>query len=234
MALNISELEGADDVGCVTPLDCCLYPVRETSRMRDVLEFFWGMVGSRPIEWIAVACGILNVSLIIRRSIWNYPFGFAVVTLYFFIFWEYRLYSDALLQVYFFFIQFYGLYVWLNGRARDGRIIVAPLGTGIFALYLGGTAIVWLIVASQMAAYTDAAAPYWDAAVAALSITAQFLLSRRYLQSWYLWIAVDVLAIGLFYTRGLEPTAALYVVFLGLAITGFFQWRRAAMQPLTT
>lgn len=199
-----------------------------------MLEFFWGMVGSRPIEWIAVVCGILNVSLIIRRSIWNYPFGFAVVTLYFFIFWEYRLYSDALLQVYFFFIQFYGLYVWLNGRARDGRIIVAPLGTGMFALYLGATAIVWLIVASLMAAYTDAAAPYWDAAVAALSITAQFLLSRRYLQSWYLWIAVDVLAIGLFYTRGLEPTAALYVVFLGLAITGLFQWRRAAMQTLTT
>ena len=104
----------------------------------------------------------------------------------------------------------------------------------MFALYLGATAIVWLIVASLMAAYTDAAAPYWDAAVAALSITAQFQLSRRYLQSWYLWIAVDVLAIGLFYTRGLEPTAALYVVFLGLAITGLFQWRRAAMQPLTT
>ncbi|MBU3033712.1 nicotinamide riboside transporter PnuC [Tritonibacter mobilis] len=234
MTLNISELEGSDDVGCVTPMDCCLYSVRETSRMRDVLEFFWGMVGSRPIEWIAVACGILNVSLIIRRSIWNYPFGFAVVTLYFFIFWEYRLYSDALLQVYFFFIQFYGLYVWLNGRAYDGRVIVAPLGTGIFALYLGATAIVWLIVASLMAAYTNAAAPFWDAAVAALSVTAQFLLSRRYLQSWYLWIAVDVLAIGLFYTRGLEPTAALYVVFLGLAITGFFQWRRAAMKPLTT
>ena len=47
-----------------------------------MLDFFCGMVGSRPIEWIAVACGILNVSLIIRRSIWNYPFGFAVVTLY--------------------------------------------------------------------------------------------------------------------------------------------------------
>lgn len=199
-----------------------------------MFELFWGMVGSRPIEWIAVVFGLLNVTLIIRRSIWNYPFGFAVVTLYFFIFWEYRLYSDALLQVYFFFIQFYGLYVWLNGRARDGRVIVAPLGTDMFALYLGATVIVWLIVASLMAAYTDAAAPYWDGAVAALSIAAQFLLSRRYLQSWYLWIAVDVLAIGLFYTRGLEPTAALYVVFLGLAITGLFQWRSAAKQPLTT
>lgn len=197
-----------------------------------MLEFFWGMVGGRPIEWIAVACGILNVSLIIRRSLWNYPFGFAVVTLYFFIFWEYRLYSDALLQVYFFVIQIYGVYVWLNGRASDGRVIVVPLSFSMFMLHLGATAIMWLIVASLMSTYTDAAAPYWDAAVAALSITAQFLMVRRHLQSWYLWIVVDVLAIGLFYTRGLEPTAALYIVFLGLAITGFIQWRRAPLQEL--
>ena len=151
-----------------------------------MMDFFWGMVGSRPIEWIAVACGVLNVSLIIRRSIWNYPFGFAVVTLYFFIFWEYQLYSDALLQAYFFVIQIYGLYVWLNGRAPDGRVIVAHLGNSMFGMYIRATAVVWLIVASLMAAYTDAAAPYWDAAVAALSVTAQFLLSRRHLQSWYL------------------------------------------------
>lgn len=199
-----------------------------------MIEFFFGMVGSRPIEWIAVACGIVNVSLIVQRSIWNYPFGFAVVTLYFFIFWQYRLYSDALLQVYFFIIQIYGVYVWLNGRAQDGRVIVAPLDNSMFAMHLGATAVLWLIVASLMATFTDAAAPYRDAAVAALSITAQFLLSRRHLQSWYLWIAVDVMAIGLFYTRGLEPTATLYLVFLGLAITGLIQWRRAAMRPLDT
>lgn len=199
-----------------------------------MLEFFWGMVGGRPIEWIAVACGILNVGLIIRRSIWNYPFGFVMVVLYFFIFWELRLYSEALLQVYFFAVQVYGVHVWLNGRAPDGRIILAPLGTRMFGLYLGATAVVWLSVAGLMATYTDSSAPYWDSAVAALSITAQFLLSRRHIQSWYLWIAVDVLAIGLFYTRGLEPTAALYVVFLGLAITGLIQWNRAANQTVPT
>ena len=197
-----------------------------------MLEFFWGMVGSRPVEWIAVACGIMNVSLIIWRSIWNYPFGFTVVTLYFFIFWEYRLYSDALLQVYFFVIQLYGLYSWLNGRAPDGRVIVVPLSASAFTLYIVATGAVWLIVASLMATYSDAAAPYWDAAVAALSVTAQFLLSRRHLQSWYFWMAVDMIAIGLFYSRGLEPTAALYVVFLGLAITGLIQWRRASIGPL--
>lgn len=195
-----------------------------------MLDFFLGMVGSRPIEWIAVALGILNVSLIIRRSIWNYPFGLLMVTLYFFIFWEYRLYSDALLQIYFFAMQFYGLYVWLNGRAPDGRIEVAPLPLQTLAVYLAVTTAVWLGVANLMATYTDAAAPYWDASIAALSITAQFLMSRRHLESWYLWIAVDILAIGLFYSRGLQPTAALYMVFLVLATMGLFQWRRAVRQ----
>jgi len=190
-------------------------------------EFFFGMVGGRLIEWIAVACGLINVTLIIRRSIWNYPFGFVMVTLYFFIFWDYKLYSDALLQMYFFIIQFYGLWIWLQGRADDGRIRVAPLKPQTFAFYLAITGAAWLVISWLMATYTDAAAPIWDAAVAALSVTAQFLMSRRHLESWILWIAVDVLAIGLFYTRDLVPTAALYAVFLGLAITGYLQWRNA-------
>ena len=195
-------------------------------------EFFFGMVGGSLIEWIAVTCGLINVSLIIRRSIWNYPFGFVMVTLYFFIFWDYKLYSDALLQVYFFVIQFYGLWIWLQGRADDGRIRVAPLKQQTFALYLAITAAAWLLISWLMATYTDAAAPRWDAAVAALSVTAQFLMSRRHIESWLLWIVVDVLAIGLFYTRDLVPTAALYAVFLCLAIIGYLQWRNAEKDAL--
>jgi len=129
--------------------------------------------------------------------------------------------------MYFFIIQFYGLWIWLQGRADDGRIRVAPLKPQTFAFYLAITGAAWLAISWLMATYTDAAAPRWDAAVAALSVTAQFLMSRRHLESWILWIAVDVLAIGLFYTRDLVPTAALYAVFLGLAITGYLQWRNA-------
>jgi|TARA_Y100000385_G_C12818811_1_gene519454 nicotinamide mononucleotide transporter len=192
-----------------------------------MVEFFFGMVGGSLIEWIAVACGLTNVALIIRRSIWNYPFGFIMVALYFFIFWEYKLYSDAILQVYFFVIQFYGLWVWLNGRAPDGRVMVAPLSRQMFIDYLAMTAVAWMAISFLMDTYTDAAAPIWDSAVAALSVTAQFLMSRRHIESWLLWIVVDVLAIGLFYTRDLAPTAALYFIFLGLAITGYVQWRDA-------
>ena len=80
--------------------------------------------------------------------------------------------------------------------------------------------------------YTDASFPFWDGAIAALSVLAQFLLSRRHVESWYLWIVVDLLAIGLFYTKELEPTAALYGVFLVLATIGLVKWRKAAQTQI--
>lgn len=193
-----------------------------------MLDFISQMTGSRPIEMIAVFCGLVNVSLIIRRSIWNYPFGFLMVVLYAKIFYDYQLYSDALLQVYFFLIQFYGLYYWLQGRADDGRIIVEYLPRKHYAVYLGVALIGWLTLSTLMSAFTDASYPFWDGAIAALSVLAQFLLSRRHIESWYLWIVVDLLAIGLFYTKELEPTAALYGVFLILATIGLFQWMKAS------
>ena len=197
-----------------------------------MLDYILQMTGSRPIEIIAVICGLLNVGLIIRRSIWNYPFGFLMVILYAKIFFDYQLYSDALLQVYFFFIQFYGLYYWLKGRADDGTIIVEYLPVKQYTAYLLVALAGWLLLSHVMHTYTDASFPYWDAAIATLSVLAQFLMSRRHVESWYLWIVVDLLAIGLFYTKELEPTAALYGVFLVLATIGLLRWRRAAALTL--
>ena len=191
------------------------------------MDFLLQMVGSRPIEIAAVLCGLANVTLIIRRSIWNYPFGFVMVVLYAIIFYEYRLYSDALLQVYFFFMQIYGLANWSRNRVDDGRVVVEALPARRFARHLGLVALGWLALSTVMARYTDASYPYWDGAIAALSVMAQYMLARRYIESWYLWIAVDVLAIGLFTVKDLGPTAALYGVFLVLAVLGLLRWRRA-------
>lgn len=192
-----------------------------------MLEFLSQMVGSRPIEIIAVVAGLCNVLLIIKRSLWNYPFGFLMVLLYAKIFYEYQLYSDALLQIYFFFIQFYGLWYWLKGRQDDGRIVVVPLPETQYFNYLLTAIVAWLVLSTAMSQLTNAAYPYWDGAIASLSVLAQFLMSRRNIESWYLWILVDVLAIGLFVVKELQPTAALYAVFLVLAIIGLIQWRKA-------
>jgi nicotinamide mononucleotide transporter len=177
-----------------------------------------------PLEAIAAALGVINVTLVVRRSVWNYPVGLVMVALYAKVFFDAKLYSDALLQIYFFAIQIYGWWYWLKGRADDGLIVVETMSARARALTVLGSIAGILAVGWFMSAMTDAAAPWWDATVAGLSVVAQILLSRRKIENWVLWIVVDVLAIGLFYSRDLQLTAALYVVFLGLAIWGLVSW----------
>lgn len=191
------------------------------------MNFIQQMIGSTLIEYIAVTCGFLNVYLIIKRSVWNYLFGFVMVVLYTKIFYNYQLYSDSLLQVYFFITQLYGLSYWIKHKAPDGKVLVADLEKKHFVFAMLVTLMLWLLLSVVMHQYTDATNPIWDSAIAALSVTAQILLMRRHLQSWYLWIMVDVLAIGLFIVKGLIPTVVLYIVFLILAIIGLLQWRAA-------
>jgi nicotinamide mononucleotide transporter len=177
-------------------------------------------------EIIAALLGVANIVLLIRRSLWNYPFGIAMVVLYGVVFFQARLYSDAALQVFFLVIQLYGWWKW--ARARDGAGAV-PVGwmTGrqrlvwAAAALLGGLADGWLL-----SHYTPDVAPWLDATTTALSVAAQFLLSLRRIENWLLWILVDIISVALYLWRGLLPTTALYAVFMVLAIAGLLQWRR--------
>ncbi len=179
-----------------------------------------------PIEAIAVALGLVNITLIIRRSVWNYPFGIVMVVLYAHIFWAAKLYSDAGLQVFFLLVQFYGWVAWSSKQGDDGLVIVDQMGAqaqiiaviaSIFAIGLWGT---------MMHQLTDAAYPYWDGSIAMLSVAAQIMMTRRLIENWACWIVVDVLAIGLFAVKGLWLTAGLYGVFLVMATYGLIEWRR--------
>lgn len=182
------------------------------------------------VEWIAALLGVVNVLLVVRRSIWNYPFGLAMVTLYFFVFWDAKLYSDALLQIFFFAINLYGWWNWSRADKVDDGVAVVLMDNRARALWLGGTLAAILAWGTLMSRYTDAAAPFPDATVAAMSVAAQILQSRRRVESWILWIAVDVLAIGLFLSRGLNVTAGLYAIFLVLAVAGLVEWKKKVTQ----
>ncbi|MFC3441011.1 nicotinamide riboside transporter PnuC [Sphingobium rhizovicinum] len=179
------------------------------------------------IEWVAAALGLVNILLVARRSLWNYPFALAMVTLYFFVFFDAKLYSDALLQIFFFVINIYGWWVWLHARKiDDGGIAVDRLGNGARLLWIGGTTIASLGWGSMMARFTDAAAPFADATIAGISVAAQILQSQRRYESWLLWVAVDALATGLFWHRGLIATSILYAIFFAIALYGLIAWRR--------
>lgn len=195
--------------------------------MDQALVFLAGMFGARAVEVTAALLGFVNVILIVRRTIWNYPFGIAMVILYAWIFWDYRLYAEAGLQLYFLVIQCFGWIWWLKGRGGDGRVIVLRAPASELAACAAAAFAIVLGLGWSLTRYTDADLPYWDSTVAALSMAAQYLMARRYLESWPVWIAVDVIAIGIYLTKGLYPTALLYTLFLGLATMGLIFWSRA-------
>lgn len=186
------------------------------------------------LEWLAVALGILNVGLLIRRSIWNYPFGIAMVIFYFVIFANARLYGDAGLQVFFLVTQIYGWARWRTVQAEAGEVIVRWSTWPVMIAVMAGTAVMAIAMGAAMANYTNAAAPLPDATIAMMSVTAQVLMVLRRVESWIYWIAVDCLAIVLFWVRDLAPTSGLYVVFLVMACVGLWQWikaQREAAEP---
>jgi nicotinamide mononucleotide transporter len=181
-----------------------------------------------PLEIIAVILGIANVGLLVRRSIWNYPFGMAMVALYLVIFWQARLYGEAGLQVFFFVVQGWGWWLWARAGGAHQLVTVRWMSarerlTALALVAASSAGIGW-----AMAHFTDAALPYADATIAGASVIAQLLLALRRVENWALWIAIDVLSVWVYLSRELYLTAGLYVAFLGLASAGLIAWARAA------
>lgn len=177
-------------------------------------------------EYFAAALGLANIVLLVRRSVWNYPFGIVMVSCYAWIFFGERLYSDALLQIFFLVVQIYGWWHWTRAaEITDDRLIpVQRLSKGSQIGLLSLIILLSIVWGTMMARFTNADFPYWDGTIAMASVVAQILLARRYVENWVLWIIVDILAVGLYWQKGLHPTAMLYVVFLVLAAVGLYQW----------
>ncbi|TMN24388.1 nicotinamide mononucleotide transporter [Pseudoxanthomonas sp. X-1] len=185
------------------------------------------------LEWIGAAVSVAAVWLAARRHMLGWPVGLVSVALYAGVFVEARLYSDALLQVAFAGFIVYGWRRWKANLDDDGLVRVAALAPGAALRDLGLGALGALLLGFGMHRYTDAALPWLDAALTAFSLVAQWWQGRRHVAAWWLWIALDLIYVGLYLFKSLEVTAVLYLGFVGLAAMGLRQWRRAARtEPL--
>lgn len=179
------------------------------------------------IEIVAVLLGIANILLIIRRSVWNFPVAIAMVSLYFVIFRDARLYSDAGLQMFFAAVNLYGWWSWHRNKVDAGEVIVRRLPALGYGRWIAGSVAAIWVWGSFMGTYTQTSYPYWDASVAMLSVAGQILMTRRFVENWHYWIVVNLISIPLYVVKELYLTAGLYGVFLVLAITGLIAWRKA-------
>jgi nicotinamide mononucleotide transporter len=177
------------------------------------------------IEIIATISGLACVILTIRQNIWCWPTGLLMVALYIVIFYQAKLYSDMGLQVVYVVLQIYGWYAWLHGGPKNSKLPVRAMGPTSLAVWCLIGAVLTAALGYTMQRFTDASLPYWDATTTVLSLIAQFLMARKIMESWLLWITVDVLAIGIYAVKDLHLTAGLYAVFLVLATLGYFAWK---------
>lgn len=179
------------------------------------------------LEWSAVVVSLLGVWLMTQRRMLAWPVGLVSVGLYALVFVEAKLYSDMLLQVAFGGFLLYGWFNWHRQAQHDGRIIIAPLTHRHRVRDLSLGVAFGIALGAAMHTFTDAALPWLDAMLAALSLVAQWWQARRHTAAWWLWIGVDVVYVGMYVLKSLNVTAGLYLVFVALAVMGLRAWTGA-------
>jgi nicotinamide mononucleotide transporter len=181
-----------------------------------------------PVEMVAAVATLINVYLTAKNNIWCWPWGIVSVVLYGFVFYESRLFSSMGLQAFYYLpMQFYGWWVWLRcGPKRDDDLPITKLSFRVLLFWFGINLPLAALLGFLMT-YTGAQLTYTDALVTAMSVTAQYLLTHKYIENWVLWILVDIVyAFYLLPKQGLYISAVLYLILLLLAVWGLIAWVR--------
>ncbi len=185
------------------------------------------------IEYVAAAFGMVSVWLSTRERLAAWPTAIVNVLLYVVVFRAQKLYADMGLQVIYAIISVYGWWHWARGDAGASTLKVSRTPPAERARLAAIAVLSSAALGVVLSRYTDASLPWADAALSATSLVAQWMLTRKLIENWLVWIALDVCYVAMFALKGLWPTAALYAVFLVLAWMGWRQWRESLARPVT-
>lgn len=182
----------------------------------------WGFETS----WLELAAVLLSLGMVlctITENHWGWPLAALSSGLYFILFWSQRLYGDAWLQVLFAALAMWGWSVWLRGVNGVSLPITRMTPRSRWQmLFLAG--LLWLLTGLTLLNLTDTDVPWWDGFPTAVSLIGQYLLARKHLENWAVWIIVNSVAAGLFAWKELWLTALLYLIFIGLSVVGWRHW----------
>jgi nicotinamide mononucleotide transporter len=197
-----------------------------------------------PAEAAGFALAVVMVWCSIRELHWSWPLAIASSALYFFVFRDSQLYGEASLQVVFAVLALWGWWQWLRPVAVSPPPEVPPAAESpaqspplpappIRTLrrrerwqYLLSSLLLWPLLALFLMHYTDTDVPWWDGLVTALSLVGQYLLGRKYLENWLVWLLVNTLSMGLFAYKDLWLTVVLYAIFTAMSVIGWRTWHK--------
>jgi nicotinamide mononucleotide transporter len=179
------------------------------------------------LEIAGVITTVLGIWLTTRRLLICWPITLAADVIYVIVFYRARLFSDALLQIFFIVFTLYGWWHWWRGVREEGEVRIAPLRFPSMALALAA-GVVGSFALGIVARLLHAALPYLDATLTSYSLVASWWGARKHIANWWLWIVVDTIYVGEYIYKDLRLTAALYAGLVALAVLGLRDWSRAA------
>jgi len=180
------------------------------------------------LEVLGVILGLLYFWLEYRASIWLWAVGIVMPAIYIVVYYEAGIYADVGINVYYLLAGLYGWMTWMR-KARQEKPM--PISFAPKRLFIPLTLIFLLCfaaIAAILINFTGSTVPYSDSFTTALSIIALWMLSRKYVEQWLVWIAVDVVCVWLYIYKGLYPTAGLYALYSVMAVFGYLKWRSLA------
>jgi nicotinamide mononucleotide transporter len=191
---------------------------------------------ANPVSWVEVIAFVLALWMVgcnLRVNPLGWPLAIVSSLLYVGLFWQSKLYGDAGLQIMFVALAAWGWWQWLRGHAGDGAALeVRRLETRLRPRLFIATLLAWPALGLFLKRYTDTDVPFWDAFPTAASLTGQWLLGRKYVENWAVWLLVNLVSIALFAYKQLWLTAILYAVFAALSVVGWRAWLRLQAQSV--
>ena len=182
---------------------------------------------NNKIELLGAILGILYIFFSIKQNILIWPTGLVTSTLYIIVFLNSKLYADMGLQVYYVVISIYGWYFWLKGRNSDKSeaLPVRKLSKSLW-LKLSAICVVIYFIILYILKLTDSDIASLDALTTALSIVATWMIAKKYMEHWLIWIFVDLLSSGMYVYKNLWPTVILFLVYTIMAFFGYIEWKK--------
>ena len=184
----------------------------------------WGQELSL-FEIFGTLSGIAGVWLTIRKNIWCFPAGLVNVGLYGILFFREKLYADAILQVFYVLLLAYGWVQWKKSTIQNDFQITAiswKVGISLVVICLVST----FAIGTVLMKATDASLPYLDSFLTSMSLIAQWMVAKKKIENWIVWIVADIIYVGMYIFKNLHLTAALYFVFILLALKGYNEWKK--------
>ena len=178
-------------------------------------------------ELVGALTGVIGVWLAARQSVWTWPVSLVSVAMYVIVFYDARLYADMGLNAFYVVTSLYGWYVWLYGGKGHTERKVGKVGRKEFAVLLTLGVAFTLGLGYFLENYTDADLSYTDSATTAISLIGYWMMAKKQIENWIVWLVVDVVYVGVYTYKELYITSVLYFIFLILCIVGYLDWKKS-------